>query len=111
MLGDDKSDGDAATSPLSSDGMARPPKVRPSGIFDLLQQIESDDDDVPRRLTQAACDSDTSGSDHAVDDEDGSDTEAPVRCDFLESMAAELCSVQSDESDTGQRELGPLRNG
>ena len=100
MLGDDKSDGDAATSPLSSDGMARPPKVRPSGIFDLLQQIESGDDDVPRRLTQAACDSDTSGSDHAVDIEDGSDTEESVRREFSDSMAAESHSVQSDESIT-----------
>ena len=41
------------------------------------------------RVAQAACDLETSGSDHAVDDEDGSDTEGSVRCDFLESMAAE----------------------
>jgi hypothetical protein len=34
-----------------------------------------------------------SGSDHAVDDEDGSDTEESVRCDFLDSMAAESRSV------------------
>ncbi len=48
----------------------------------------------------AACDSDTSCSDHAVDNEDGSDTEESVRCDFLDSMAAESCSAQSDESIT-----------
>ena len=79
--------------------MVRPPKVRPS-IFDLLQQIESSDDDMSRRVVQAACDSDTTGSDHAVDDEDGSDTEESVRCNFLDSMAAESRSVQSDESVT-----------
>jgi hypothetical protein len=81
--------------------MVRPPKVCPS-IFDLLQQIESSDDDVSRRVTQAACVSDTSDSDHAADDEDGSETEESVRCDFLDSMATgtELRSVQSDESVT-----------
>jgi hypothetical protein len=40
----DMSDGDAPTSPLSSDGIVRPPKVRPS-LYDLQQQIESSDDD------------------------------------------------------------------
>jgi hypothetical protein len=79
--------------------MVGPPKVRPS-IFDLLQQIESSDDDMSRRVVQAACDSDTTGSDHAVDDADGSDTEESVRCNFLDSMAAESRSVQSDESVT-----------
>ena len=71
MTIDDKSDGNGPTSPLSSDGMVCPPKVRPN-LYDLLQQIESSDDDVSRRVAQAACDSDTSGSDHAVDDEDDS---------------------------------------
>ena len=36
------------TNPQSSVGMVRPPKVRP-GIFDLLQEIDSSDDDVSRR--------------------------------------------------------------
>ena len=99
MAIDDMSDGDGPTSPLSSDGMVRPPKVRPN-LFDLLQQIESSDDDVSRRVAQAACDSDTSGSDHAVDDEDGSDSEVSMRCKFVDSMAAESRSVQSDEGAT-----------
>ena len=59
-------------------------------IFDLPQQLESSDDDVSRRLAQAACDSNTSGSDHAV--EDGSGTEESVRCDFLDSMAVTQCA-------------------
>ena len=75
-------------------GMTRP------NLFDLLQQIESSDDDVSRRVAQAACDSDTSGSDHAVDDEDGSDSEVSMRCKFVDSMAAESRSVQSDEGVT-----------
>ena len=62
--------------------------------------IESSDDDVSRRVAQAACDSDTSGSDHAVDDEDGSDSEVSMRCEFVDSMAAESRSVQSDEGAT-----------
>ena len=81
------SDGDGPTSPLSSDGMVRPPKVRPN-LYDLLQQIESRDDDVSRRVAQAACDSDTSGSDHAANDDD-SDSEASMCCEFVDSMAAE----------------------
>ncbi len=52
------------------------------------------------RVAQAACDSDTSGSDHAVDDEDGSDSEVPMRCEFVDSMAAESRSVQLDEGAT-----------
>ena len=44
----------------------------------------------------AACDSDTSGSDHAVDDEDGSDSEVSMRCEFVDSMAAETRSLHSD---------------
>ena len=60
MAIDDMSDGDEPTSPLSSNGMVRPPKVRPN-LYDLLQQIESSDDDVSRGVAQAACDSDTSG--------------------------------------------------
>ena len=99
MAIDDMSDGDGPTSPRSNDGMVRPPKVRPN-LFDLLQQIESSDDDVSRRVAQAACDSDTSGSDHAVDDEDGSDSEVSMRCKFVDSMAAESRSVQSDEGAT-----------
>ena len=55
--------------------------------------IESSDDDVSRRVAQAACDSDTSGSDHAVtvtvDDGDDSDSEASMCCEFVDSMAAE----------------------
>jgi hypothetical protein len=51
---DDMSDGDAPTSPLSNDGMVRPQKVRP-GTLDLLQQIQSSDDNVSRRVAQAAC--------------------------------------------------------
>jgi hypothetical protein len=104
------SDGDAPTSPLSSDGMVRPPKVCPS-IFGLLQQIESSDDDVSRRVAQAACDSDTSDSDHAADNEDGSVTEESMRSDFLDSMATELRSVQSDESVTSANSDGSRRNG
>ena len=46
---------------------------------------------------QAACDPDTSGSDHAVDDEDDFDSEVSMRCEFVDSMAAESRSVQSDE--------------
>jgi len=69
-------------------------------LYDLLQQIESSDDDVSRRVAQAACDSDTSGSDHAVDDEDGSDSEVSMRCKLVDSMAAESRSVQSDEGAT-----------
>ena len=101
MAIDDMSDGDGPTSPLSSDGMVCAPKVRPN-LFDLLprQQIESSDDDVSRRVAQAACDSDKSGSDHAVDDEDGSDSEVSMRCKFVDSMAAESRSVQSDEGAT-----------
>ena len=99
MAIDDMSDGDGPTSPRNSDGVVRPPKVRPN-LFDLLQQIESSDDDVSRRVAQAACDSDTSGSDHAVDDEDGSDSEVSMRCEFVDSMAAESRSVQSDEGAT-----------
>ena len=62
--------------------------------------IESSDDDVSRRVAQAACDSDTSGSDHAVDDEDDSDSEVSMRCEFVDCMAAESRSVQSDEGAT-----------
>ena len=69
-------------------------------LYDLLRQIESSDDDVSQRVAQAACDSDTSGSDHAVDDEDGSDSEVSMRCKFVDSMAAESRSVQSDEGAT-----------
>ena len=58
MAIDDMSDGDGPMSPFSSDGMVRPPKVRPN-LYDLLQQIESSDDGVSRRVAQAACDSDT----------------------------------------------------
>ena len=79
--------------------MVRPPKIRPN-LYDLLQQIESSDDDVSRRVAQAACDSDTSGSDHAVDDEDDSDSEVSMRCEFVDSMAAESRSVRSDEGAT-----------
>ena len=85
--------------------MVRPPnlnlKVRPN-LCDLLQQIrvESSDDDVSQRVAQAACDSDTSGSDHAVDDEDGSESEMSMRCEFVDGMAAESRSVQSDEGAT-----------
>ncbi len=71
-------------------------KARPN-LYDLLRQIESSDDDVSQRVAQAACDS---GSDHAVDDEDGSDSEVSMRCEFVDSMAAESRSVQSDESAT-----------
>ena len=101
MAIDDMSDCDDPTShgPRSSDGVVRPPKVRPN-LFVLLQQIESSDDDVSRRVAQAACDSDTSGSDHAVDDEDRSDSEVSMRCKFVDSMAAESRSVQSDEGAT-----------
>ena len=95
----DMSDGDGPMSPVSSDGRVRPPKARPN-LYDLLRQIESSDDDVSQRVAQAACDSDTSGSDHAVDDEDGSDSEVSMRCDFVDSMAAESRSVQSDEGAT-----------
>jgi hypothetical protein len=55
---------------------------------------------VSRRVAQAACDSDTSGSDHAVDEEDGSDSEVSMRCEFVDSMAAESRSVQSDKGAT-----------
>ena len=89
------------TSPVSSDGRVRAPKARPN-LYDLLRQIENSDDDVSRRVAQAACDSDTSGSDHAADDEDGSDSDSEVsmRCEFVDSMAAESRSVQSDEGAT-----------
>ena len=70
MAIDDMSDGNGPTSPVSSDGRVRPPKARPN-LYDLLRQIESSNDDVSQRVAQAACDSDTSGSDHAVDDESG----------------------------------------
>ena len=99
MAIDDMSDGDGPMSPVSSDGRVRPTKARPN-LYDLLRQIESSDDDVSQRVAQAACDSDTSGSDHAVDDEDGSDSEASMRCEFVDSMAAESRSVQSDEGAT-----------
>ena len=99
MAIDDMSDGNGPTSPVSSDGRVRPPKARPN-LYDLLRQIESSDDDVSQRVAQAACDSDTSGSDHAVDDEDGSDSEVSMRCKFVDSMAAESRSVQSDEGAT-----------
>jgi hypothetical protein len=79
--------------------MVRPPKVRPD-LYDLLQQIESSDDDVSRRVAQAACDSDTSGSDHAVDEEDDSDSEVSMRCEFVDGMAAESRSLQLDEGAT-----------
>ena len=63
--------------------------------------IESSDDSdelegVSRRVAQAACDSDTSGSDHAVDDGDDSDSEMSMRCEFVDSMAAKSRSVHSD---------------
>ena len=99
MAIDDMSDGDGPMSPVSSDGRVRPTKARPN-LYDLLRQIESSDDDVSQRVAQAACDSDTSGSDHAVDDEDGSDSEVSMRCEFVDSMAAESRSVQSDEGAT-----------
>ena len=99
MAIDDMSDGDGPMSPVSSDGRVRPPKARPN-LYDLLRQIESSDDDVSQRVAQAACDSDTSGSDHAVDDEDGSDSEVSMRCEFVDSMAVESRSVQSDEGAT-----------
>ena len=92
--------GSGPTIPLSSDDMVRPPKVRPD-LYDLLQQIESSDDDVSRRVAQAACDSDTSGSDHAVDDEDDSDSEVSMRCEFVDSMAAESTESRSVQSDEG----------
>jgi hypothetical protein len=79
--------------------MVRPPKIRPN-LYDLLQQIESSDDDVSRRVAQAACDSDTSGSDHAVHDEDDSDSEVSMRCEFVDGMAAESRSLQLDEGAT-----------
>ncbi len=97
MAIDDMSDGDGPTSPVSS--RVRPPKARPNH-YDLLRQIESSDDDVSQRVAQAACDSDTSGSDHAVDDDDGSDSEVSMRCEFVDSTAAESRSVQSDEGAT-----------
>jgi hypothetical protein len=58
----------------------------------------SDVDDVSRRVAhwQAAYDSDTSGSDLAVDDEDDSDSEVSMLCEFVDSMAAESRSLQSD---------------
>jgi hypothetical protein len=105
MAIDDMSDGDGPTSSWSSDGIVRPPKARPS-LYDLLRQIESSDsdDDVSRRVAHAACDSDTPGSDHAVDDEDDSDLEVSMRCEFVSSMAADSesrrGSVQSDEGAT-----------
>jgi hypothetical protein len=99
MAIDDMSDGDGPMSPVSRDGRVRPPKARPN-LYDLLRQIENSDDDVSRRVAQAACDSDTSGSDHAVDDEDGSDSEVSMRCKFVDSMAVESRSVQSDEGAT-----------
>ena len=99
MAIDDMSDGDGPMSPVSSDGRVRLTKARPN-LYDLLRQIESSDDDVSQRVAQAACDSDTSGSDHAVDDEDGSDSEVSMRCKFVDSMAAESRSVQSDEGAT-----------
>jgi hypothetical protein len=99
MAIDDMSDGDGPMSPVSSDGRVRPPKARPN-LYDLLRQIESSDDDVSQKVAQAACDSDTSGSEHAVDDEDGSDSEVSMRCEFLDSMATESRSVQSDEGAT-----------
>ena len=99
MAIDDMSDGDGPMSPVSSDGRVRPTKARPN-LYDLLRQIDSSDDDVSQRVAQAACDSDTSGSDHAVDDEDGSDSEVSMRCEFVDSMAAESRSVQSDEGAT-----------
>jgi hypothetical protein len=55
---------------------------------------------MSRSVAQAACNSDTYASDHAAGDEDGSDTEESVRCDFLDSLAAESRSVHSDESVT-----------
>ena len=64
----------------------RAPKVDSSGIFDLLQQIESSDDDVSRRVAQG--DSDTLGPEHAVDNEDGADTEKSVGEDL---GAVRLC--------------------
>jgi hypothetical protein len=99
MAIDDMSDGDGPMSPVSSDGRVRPTKARPN-LYDLLRQIESSDDDVSQRIAQDACDSDTSGSDHAVDDEDGSDSEVSMRCEFVDSMAVESRSVQSDEGAT-----------
>ena len=56
--------------------------------------IESSDDDVSRRVAQAACDSDTSGSDHAVDDsdEDGSDSEVSMRCEFVLVASMAVCN-------------------
>ncbi len=69
--------------------------------------IESSDDDVSRRVAEAAAAAlairtrvHTSGSDHAVDDEDGSDSEVSMRCEFVDSMAAESRSVQSDDGAT-----------
>jgi hypothetical protein len=95
MAIDDMSDGDGPMSPVSSDGRVRPPKARPN-VYDLLRQIENSDDDVSpsRRVAQAACDSDTSGTDHAVDDEDGSDSEVSMRCEFVDSMAVESRSAR-----------------
>ena len=61
MAIDDMSDGDGPMSPVSSDGRVRPTKARPN-LYDLLRQIESSDDGVSKRVAQAACDSDTSGS-------------------------------------------------
>jgi hypothetical protein len=79
--------------------MVRPSKIRPN-LYELLQKIESSDDVVSRRVAQAACDSDTSGSDHAVDDEDDSDSEVSMRCEVVDGMAAESRSLQSDEGAT-----------
>ena len=62
---------------------------RPSLAAGCPVRSKSSDDDVSRRVAQAACDSDKSGSDHAVDDEDGSNSEVSMRCKFVDSMAAE----------------------
>ena len=69
-------------------GNPRIPGWAPPNLCDLLQQIATNHggDDVSRRVAQAACGSDTSGSDH--DDEDDSDSEVSLRCEFVDNMAA-----------------------
>ena len=54
---------------------------------------------MSRRVVQA-CDSDVSGSDHAVDDEADSGSEVSMCCKFVDSMAAESRRWHSDEGAT-----------
>jgi hypothetical protein len=85
MAIDDRSDGDGTASPVSSDGAVTAAECAhrrpvPASTTCCGRSRAALDDDS-QRVAQAACaDSEPSGSDHAVDDEDGPVRTRTCRC-------------------------------